>query len=236
MMRKNNWQVIPLKDEYREFAEPGYKKFTEQYFLIPIGRYAVVITTSQEPTFVQRQSNAPHDKIDLSTSHIKKEILEGKYQVATTNEGDNYMADYYKALIDRLDQDIRDHKQEMRDREAMYKADAKEREERHIKLLDEKFNAIDEKIRSQNELFQKQFEHINSHLLDIKNEMANVTSRVDTIQTRVDNVKWWILGSLITLLLGIAGIVYANWQVIGSMLQMVNSTFSFITDFFMNNK
>lgn len=143
--------------------------------------------------------------------------------------GGHFMDDnYLKMLLERIEQDAREREeryhqdaiereqrfhQAILEQERRLREDAKEREERYIKLFDEKFKA-------QNELFQKQFEHINSHLQDIKNEMTNVTNRVDNIHARVDNVKWWIIGSLITLGIGVAGIVYANWQVISSMLSL----------------
>lgn len=138
----------------------------------------------------------------------KNNVLENN-DTATGTEGDIIMDESYKRLIDRLDQDIRDHKQEVRDRDLKLYHDMKEREERFLKHVDDLFL-------SQKEVLELKFSKLDENIVNIRTELSAQTQRIDNIHSRVDSLKYFIIGSLI----GVAGIVYANWQVIGAMLQL----------------
>lgn len=161
-------------------------------------------------------TDGKYDKIDIEelAESISQQLFENVMETASTNQGGaGEMENVYQKLIDRLDQDIRDHKQEVRDRDAQYQRDAQEREERFMKYFDDKFD-------NHKKLLDERFKNMDSNIQDIKNEMTNVTNRVDQIHSRVDGLKYFIVGSTITLLIGIAGVVYANWQVISSILSL----------------
>lgn len=107
-------------------------------------------------------------------------------------------------------------KQDMREREERTRKEITEREKRFEKQM-EQF------IKEANEREMRFEKMISQEMNNIKNEINNITQRVDSIHSRVDSLKYFIIGSVVTLLIGIAGIVYANWQVISSMLQLANN-------------
>lgn len=123
------------------------------------------------------------------------------------------MDDSTKTILNRLDQDIRDHKQEMRDRETIILNDARERENRYR-----------EEIKAQNELFrleakereermEKMIQGITSEIKDFKSEISEDIKDVKSelqqskqhIQSMATTNKWGNVATIIAL----GGIVVA---------------------------
>lgn len=110
------------------------------------------------------------------------------------------MDEGYKRLIDRLDQDIRDHKQEIRDRDARLQADAeqrenryhdeaKEREERLIRLYDESLRRIDDQFNKHQKLIESKMETIDAKLDNVSGKIEHVQKQVDSIH---EKNRFWI--------------------------------------------
>lgn len=101
---------------------------------------AIVLLVSGDRIHILNDPRQIHGAILAASQY------DGKMEVAaTTEEGRSDMEAYMKAiktLIDRLDQDIRDHKQETRDRDARLQDEFKEREGRLMGAIDK----IDQKI------------------------------------------------------------------------------------------
>lgn len=107
-----------------------------------------VINIEENPKFRNVHIKKEYDIINSENTALH-EIQRSQMETASSNQGGSgHMENVYQQLIDRLDQDIRDHKQEMRDRDArlqaeahkreeLYRAESKEREERMIKAFDE---------------------------------------------------------------------------------------------------
>jgi hypothetical protein len=144
--------------------------------------------------------------------NIKNETRLPNIQQATSNESGENMDDGFKKLIDRIDQDVRDHKKESRDRDAALSKHMEDLISSQQKLLDLKLTNLDTKLTN-----------MDQNIGHIRTEMTTITQRVDSVHGRVDSTKYFIVGAVITILLGIGGIVYANWQVIGAMIQIAKT-------------
>lgn len=111
-----------------------------------------------------------------------------------TGRGDN-MDDSTRTLLNRLDQDMRDHKQEMRDRDASILADAKERENRYR----EEMKAQDERWRQES---KEREERIISALNDMKGDFNDIKEESRTTRNTV-------IGLTVSVILGVAAMVLA---------------------------
>lgn len=164
------------------------------------------------------------------------ELLPGGKQ--NTANGSEHMDDNTRVMLEQLKEDMREHKQEIRDRDARlqlemqereerYRQDSKEREERirreSIEREERFIKHVEGLFNSQKEVLDLKLNKVDENISRIQQEIHLMTQRVDSIHGRVDNLKYWVIGSVITLLLGIGGIVYANWQVISSMLQIAST-------------
>ncbi|APC46451.1 hypothetical protein P9246_17680 [Aeribacillus pallidus] len=114
-------------------------------------------------------------------------------------------------------------KQDMREREERTRKEITEREKRFEKQMEKFSSEAKERELRIEKIVSDAIQSVNKEVMELKGEMKNITQRVDSIHSRVDSLKYFIIGSVVTLLIGIAGIVYANWQVISSMLQLANN-------------
>jgi len=127
--------------------------------------------------------------------------------------GDEFMDEATKLLFEKMDRDVRE-------REERTRREAQEREERIVKHFDDVFESQQKMIDLKMNNIEIKLSNLDQNISHLRSEMNNITSRVDSVHNRVDGIKYFIIGSVVTLLLGIGGIVYANWQVIASMLQL----------------
>lgn len=96
----------------------------------------------------------------------------------------SHMDDWAKAILSRQDQDIRDHKQEMRDRDERLARDAAEREERYHR------ESVENERRYTSELKHHR------EIIDLKLNTMDV--KLDNISKATDVRRFWI-GTIITL-------------------------------------
>lgn len=141
---------------------------------------------------------------------------------AIDGKGDNTMDDGYKVLIDRLDQDIRDNRREAADRETRLMNDLKEREDRFMKKMEDIVNTNTQIIDLKLNNVALSLNHMTTDLDKMSSRLDNVDNRFDRVDEGIQAYKRWILASSVSLGIAIVGIVIANWQVISSMLQLVN--------------
>jgi len=131
----------------------------------------------------------------------------------------------YKRLIDRLDQDIRDHRKEIAARDAQLRNEMREREERIMKALEETLTKQKEILASQKEILELKFGAIEKEINNIKKElsdfhtdvkedirflrgeMINLTGRVDQVHGRIDTLTYFVIGSLVSAILAFVGII-----------------------------
>lgn len=103
--------------------------------------------------------------------------------LSATKEEEHFMDDSTRALINRLDQDMRDHKQEIRDRDAALLSDAKERETRYR-----------DEMKVQNDLFRKESqereERMEKMILSLSSEIKTELNSFKTeIKDQLKEVK-----------------------------------------------
>lgn len=119
--------------------------------------------------------------------------------------------EYMQRMLDRLDQDMRDHKQEMRDRDARLQADAQEREARYrteSKEREDRYRAEmkereDRLIKTIDDGFKTQKE-----ILETKLDTMDV--KIDHIERQTDIRRFWvsvIATVVITAAAGAAGVL-----------------------------
>lgn len=182
--------------------------------------YSDFIRLILEPTpdDASEELSIARNEISLARNELGIPFFE---QSSVKESGENMDGGYQK-LIDRLDQDIRDHKKEVRERDKQLHEDMKEREERMLKQISDLIGAQNQVIEHKLSSIEQKMDHISSDVDHTRSEMANITNRIDSLHGRVDSSRYFIIGSVIAILIGIAGIVYANWQVIASMLQLSN--------------
>ena len=136
-------------------------------------------------------TDGKYDKIDIEelAESISQQLFENVMETASTNQGGaGEMENVYQKLIDRLDQDIRDHKQEVRDRDAKWQAEILKREE---------FYRSESKEREQRII--KAFD-------DLKNDFKDVKNDVRESSKHIRNLSITSIVAMITTIAAIAGI------------------------------
>ncbi|MBH0174751.1 hypothetical protein IHV09_14380 [Fictibacillus sp. 23RED33] len=121
---------------------------------------------------------------------------------STNQKGGKYMDDGYKKLIDRLDQDMRDHKQEIRDRDSRLQSEMQEREERTIRDAKER----EERILNSITILGNQ---LDSKMNQIEQSIQRSESRIDATATHVQAMVTQNFWGRIATVLAIAGIAIA---------------------------
>ncbi|WP_339194230.1 hypothetical protein MKY95_20885 [Paenibacillus sp. FSL P4-0176] len=135
---------------------------------------------------------------DLIQRYIDLHNMDASKYHSATKEGNN-MDESTKALINRLDQDMRDHKQEIRDRDAAITADAKERENRYR----DEMKAQDERWRQES---KEREERLMSALNDMKNELR---SDFQDVKDESRTTRNTVIALTISIILGVAAMVLA---------------------------
>jgi len=105
------------------------------------------------------------------------------------------MDEGYKRLIERLEQDMRDHKQEIRDRDARLQADAAEREKRYH-----------DEAKEREERIMKTLERMESKL---DSTVERMDAKIDTISDKIVETHRHTQIMSVTVILGVAAMVVA---------------------------
>lgn len=162
-----------LKPTYKFIAVPTEPKISETSVAKAPGRFDSINVDSTIPQ---------------GYNEIKSGLAE--HAAASDEGGVNNMSDNtFKYLLDRLDQDIRDHKQEIRDRDARLQAEMQEREERNRedrKLLEDRIIAL---IQKQTEEAKEREYRILKAVDDIQQTVLRSEDRIDSAAKHIENVK-----------------------------------------------
>lgn len=116
------------------------------------------------------------------------------------------MDDGYKKLLDRLDQDIRDHKQEIRDRDERLQSEMQERERR----IHEEAKEREERILA---AIQESNKRIEEKINDIKESVNRAESRIDDTAKHVHSMvtsNFWGRVATIGAIIAICATVFAT--------------------------
>ncbi|MED1950486.1 hypothetical protein [Brevibacillus centrosporus] len=158
--------------------------------------------------------------IDGLKSHGYNEIKSGLDEHAATSDegGVNNMSDNsFKYLLDRLDQDIRDHKHEVRDRDQRIQNEMAEREERNReerKFLEERIIAL---VQKQSEEAKEREYRVLKAIDDIQQTVLRSEDRIDNAAKHLENVKIANTSKILTivaLIIAIAALgndIVSNW-------------------------
>lgn len=146
-----------------------------------------------EPTFAKAYGWFNTINVDGSIPQGYNEIDSGlaQHAAASSEGGANNMSDNtFKYLLDRLDQDIRDHKQEVRDRDQRLQAEMAEREKRYRDEAKEREERILSAIKQQSEDAKAREERflqvVNEIKTDTKSELENIKQSVNRAEERID--------------------------------------------------
>ncbi|MCY9513328.1 hypothetical protein [Paenibacillus apiarius] len=129
------------------------------------------------------------------------EIFRGIYEssAAINESGGKNMDESTKMLIDRLDQDLRDHKQEVRDRDTKILTDAQEREQRYRTELVE-----------QHKLFREEAKEREERMMSAMNEMkAELKESFKDVKDESKTTRNTVIALTISVILGVATMVLA---------------------------
>lgn len=147
-----------------------------------------VINIEENPKFKNIYLKKEYDIIKDEYEALH-EVQRSRLETASASQGgDGKMENVYEKLIDRLDQDIRDHKQEIRDRDAKWQAEILKREE---------FYRSESKEREQRII--KAFD-------DLKNDFKDVKNDVRESSKHIRNLSITSIVAMITTIAAIAGI------------------------------
>lgn len=156
-----------------------------------------------------------HNVSDPRISELREAYLQTAFTYPPTSngkEGDS-MDESTNTLLNRLDKDMRDHKQEIRDRDASILSDARERELRYREEMKTQQELYLKESKEREERLERMIMGISSDLKDvkrdikedmreIKSEMAQTTKHVQSMAT---TNKWGNVATIIAL----GGIVVA---------------------------
>jgi len=121
-------------------------------------------------------------------------------------QGDTNMDESTKMLLDRLDRDLREHRQEIRDRDARLQAEFQEREQR-----------IREETKEREERILRALQEIKQDMADFKSEIRQDIEdfkseiRKDVTDIKEDNraMRSTLITLTISVMVGIAGAIIA---------------------------
>lgn len=123
-------------------------------------------------------------EISTTDDNTYLEVKGGREKVEDTN----------KRLLDRLDQDIREHKQEMRDRDKQILDDAREREQRYREEMVIQNKLFREEAKEREERMEKMISSLSSELKEIKQEANQTTKHV---QSLVTTNNWGLVAAIL---------------------------------------
>lgn len=136
---------------------------------------------------------------------------------STKQKGGAGMEDGYKKLIDRLDLDIRDHKQEIRDRDARLQSEMQEREERIHREAKEREERILNSITSLGTQLDNKINTLSSQINQIEQSVIRSEERIDSSVKHVQSMVSQNLWGRIATIVAIAGLTIT---IIISMMSM----------------
>lgn len=116
-------------------------------------------------------------------------------QHSSSKESGDDMDSGYQKLIDRLDQDMRDHKQEIRNRDSALLKDAQERENRYKQEMIEQNSRLREEAKEREERILNAINDLKSDFKDVKDESKTTRNTV--------------IGLTVSVIIGVAAMVLA---------------------------
>lgn len=133
---------------------------------------------------------------------------------AIHSRGGNREGDEKMSPNDNFDTFFKELKEDMRERESRTREEIQNREKR----FEDTLNKYHQENKEREDRIMAKLDGMEQR---VDNQLSNMTQRIDSVHGRVDSLKYWVIGSVITLLLGVGGLVYANWQVISTMLSLI---------------
>lgn len=124
------------------------------------------------------------------------ELLLPFYEQTSLREGVEDMDDGFRKLIDRLDQDIRDHKKEVNSRDERLQSEMQEREKRMHEDAKEREERILAAINSTSERMNQQLTNVQNELTSIKSDVSN---NVKHVQSLVTTNMWGVIATVIAI-------------------------------------
>ena len=169
-------------------------------------------------------------KPDNSFEHIgaiKNTIRNKSYteSIRQEGEGGEKMDEGYKKLLDRQDQDIRDHKQEiaardarlqneMAEREARYHKESAEREERIISAIKDLKLDVTKSVTDTKELMKAELSEMKQSVIRSEGSISDTEKH---IQTMVTQNHWGRVATVVTILAICATIGATLWAAVWSV-------------------
>ncbi|MCL6636717.1 MAG: hypothetical protein K6T26_02100 [Alicyclobacillus sp.] len=162
-----------------------------------------------EPQYDVTPPKAPKIDVETGTYVFRIDPLAHSVQWDEKDyrRGGDPMDEGYKRLIDRLDQDMRDHKQEMRDMHAVYQRDAAEREARFREEAKEREDRILAEIRAMRE-------ETRGELAEMRKDMRETEQHVRSMVTQN---FWGRIATVITILAICFTVASTVWAAIFSV-------------------
>ncbi|WP_059043918.1 hypothetical protein [Paenibacillus rubinfantis] len=117
------------------------------------------------------------------------------------------MDEVTRELISRLDKDIRDHKQEIRDRDAAQRSDAQEREARYREEMQEQNRIFRQEAKEREERMEKMVAGLSSEIKDIRSEIKDIKSEVSQNTKHVQSLVTANIWGLVATIVAIAALV-----------------------------
>lgn len=169
-------------------------------------------TSKQEDNSLERVNNPteraenPLEQVDSPSEQAYNEIHSSMREIAPTSEqgGTHNMEEGYKRLLDRLDQDIRDHRKEIAERDAQLRAEMREREERIIKALESTLTQQKELLMSHKELIDSKITNIDIKLNNIHEDFKQLREDFKELGTDFTQHKMEIEGKMNNLYIFVA--------------------------------
>ncbi|MEK3867029.1 hypothetical protein MHH60_26515 [Paenibacillus sp. FSL H7-0716] len=129
-----------------------------------------------------------------------------------SSKGGDHMDESTKHLIDRIDRDLRDHKQEVRDRDARLQSEMQERENRYREDLLEQEKRFRQESKEREERFMSAIEGMRTDLKsDFKEVKDEVSSNVKHVQSLVRQNFWGNISAILAILGISATICFTVW-------------------------
>lgn len=169
-------------------------------------------TSKQEDNSLEQVNNPseraenPLEQVYSPSEQAYNEMHSGRREIAPTSEqgGTHNMEDGYKRLLDRLDQDIRDHRKEIAERDAQLRAEMREREERIIKALESTLTQQKELLMSHKELIDSKITNIDIKLNNIHEDFKQLREDFKELGTDFTQHKMEIEGKMNNLYIFVA--------------------------------
>jgi hypothetical protein len=144
----------------------------------------------------------------------RESVKRCNYCPTIEKKGSFIMDEGYKKLFDRLDQDMRDHKQEIRDRDARLQTEIAEREARYHKESAEREDRIMAAIADSGERMRNEMSEIRQ---TVNRSEGYIHDTEKHIQTMVTQNRLGRIGTIVTILAICATIGVTIWAAVWSV-------------------